>query len=210
MQEPDRREHWNSVYRTKSDREVSWYRDHLDNSINLIEETGLGLGAAVIDVGGGSSTLVDDLLERGFCDISVLDISSNALERSRVRLGRKSEGVEWIAADITSADLPEARFDVWHDRAVFHFLTNAGDRKKYVEQVLKSVKPGGHVIVASFGVNGPEKCSGLQVVRYTPESMHAQFGCRFRMLRSLEEIHNTPSGAQQEFVYCHCRVENGD
>lgn len=202
-----RKEHWENVYRTKTDHELSWYREHLDNSLKLILESGAGKDADIIDVGGGSSILADDLLDNGFVDVTVLDISSAALDRSKERLGKRADRIEWIAADITDVVLPKDRYDVWHDRAVFHFLTNASDRRKYLELVVRSVKPGGHIIVASFGPNGPLKCSGLDVVRYSPESMHGEFGDGFRLLKSISESHHTPFGTTQEFVYCYCRKD---
>lgn len=201
----NKKAHWETVYQTKSDRQVSWFREHLDNSLQLILNTGVGKEAAIIDVGGGSSTLVDDLLAHGFADVSVLDISAAALEKSRVRLGAKAAQVEWIEADITRASLPENHYDVWHDRAVFHFLTDPEDRRKYVGLVMRSLKPGGHIIVASFGENGPQKCSGLEVVRYSPETMHEEFGGAFELVKSLNEKHETPFGTSQEFIYCYCR-----
>jgi len=201
----DRAEHWERVYTTKSDAEVSWHREHLDNSLRMILNTGAGSEAAVIDVGGGSSTLVDDLLNNGFVNVTVLDISTSALERSRARLGKREEMVEWIGGDVTAIELPQSHFDVWHDRAVFHFLTDPEDRRAYVDLVNSSVKPGGHIIVASFGISGPTKCSGLDVVRYDPEMMHGEFGPGFELVDSMTETHETPVGTTQDFVYCYCR-----
>lgn len=201
----DRKSHWENIYQTKARDQVSWFREHLDTSLRMITNTGVGREAAIIDVGGGNSTLVDDLLENGYVDLSVLDISGKAIAGSKERLGRKAEDVIWIEADITSAELPKDHYDVWHDRAVFHFLTDPDDRRKYVELVLRSLKPGGHIIVASFGLEGPEKCSGLDVVRYSPDSMHDEFGDAFRLVKSVGETHNTPFGTTQEFVYCYCR-----
>ena len=201
----NKKEHWENVYVTKPHDQVSWYRDHLDNSLKLILDTGVEKDASIIDIGGGASTLVDDLLENGFVDVSVLDISSTAIEASKRRLGRRADEVDWIVADITEVDLPAAHFDVWHDRAVFHFLTDPDDRRRYVELVNWSVKPGGHIIVASFGLNGPLKCSGLDVVRYSPDTMHDEFGDQFELIRSIDESHNTPFGTTQEFIYCYCR-----
>lgn len=201
----NRKSHWETIYSTKSDRQVSWFREHLDNSLQMILNTNAGKDAAIIDVGGGSSTLVDDLLKHGFVDVSVLDISAAALEKSKERLGEKAKNIEWVEADITRVSLPENHYDVWHDRAVFHFLTEPEDRRKYVELVMRSLKIGGHIIVASFGENGPAKCSGLDVVRYTPETMHDEFGDQFNLVRSLNETHETPFGTTQEFVYCYCR-----
>lgn len=198
--------HWETVYETKSDRQVSWFREHLDNSLQMILETKVGKEAAIIDVGGGSSSLAADLFEQGFADVSVLDISAKALEKSKARLGKRAAQIEWIEADITQVSLPENHYDVWHDRAVFHFLTAAEDRQKYVEQVLRSLKVGGHIIVASFGENGPQKCSGLDVVRYNPETMHNEFGNNFNLVESLSEAHETPFQTTQEFIYCYCRM----
>jgi ubiquinone/menaquinone biosynthesis C-methylase UbiE len=201
----NKKAHWENVYQSKSDRQVSWYREHLDNSLRMILETKVGREAAIIDVGGGSSTLADDLLENGFADITVLDISAAAIEKNKTRLGGKAAQIEWLEVDVTQTALPENRFDVWHDRAVFHFLTDAADRRQYVEQVLRSLKVGGHIIVASFGLDGPQKCSGLEVVRYSPEAMRDEFGEKFKLVRSLDETHETPFGTTQEFVYCYCR-----
>lgn len=197
--------HWEEVYQTKGREEVSWFREHLDTSIKMITNTGVGKDAAIIDVGGGNSTLVDDLLDAGFVDVSVLDISANAINGSKERLGAKAKDVDWIVADITEVALPEVHFDVWHDRAVFHFLTDENDRRKYVELVMRSLKRGGHIIVASFSLVGPQKCSGLDVMRYSPESMHDEFGNAFELVESIGETHNTPFGTTQDFVYCYCR-----
>ena len=202
----NRKTHWENVYQTKEVDQVSWYRDHLENSLQMILNTNVSKDAAIIDVGGGSSTLVDDLLQHGFADVSVLDISGKALENSKTRLGQQSESVEWIEADITQVSLPENHYDVWHDRAVFHFLTDENDRKRYVELVKKSLKVGGHIIVASFGLNGPKKCSGLDVVQYSPDSMHDEFGKSFELVKSISETHKTPFNTSQEFIYCYCRL----
>jgi 2-polyprenyl-3-methyl-5-hydroxy-6-metoxy-1,4-benzoquinol methylase len=198
--------HWESVYETKAPEAVSWYRAHLDESIRLIERSCPDKSASIIDVGGGESTLVDDLLERGYRGITVMDISEKALEVARERLGTRASHVNWVAADITSARLPDRRYDVWHDRAVFHFLTRRKDRAAYVRQVASSVKAGGYVIVATFGPGGPTKCSGLDVVRYDSASLHSQFGASFRLEDSVTEIHQTPFGTTQQFLYCLCRV----
>ncbi|WP_324779999.1 class I SAM-dependent methyltransferase [Thiobacillus sedimenti] len=199
----DRREHWETVYRTKATDQVSWFQTHAGASLRLIEACA-GPGASVIDVGGGASVLVDELLDAGYRNLAVLDLAESALAASRARLGARAGMVQWIAADITRAELPAAHYDVWHDRAVFHFLTDPDDRARYVAQVLKSVKPGGHVIVAAFGPGGPLQCSGLDVVRYAPDALHAQFGAPFRLLGHETEIHHTPGGTEQEFVYCYC------
>ncbi len=200
----DRRQHWETVYHNKAAGDVSWFQQHAASSLRLIEDCA-DQDAQIIDVGGGASVLVDDLLDSGYRNLTVLDLAASALAASRARLGARAQSVEWIAADITRAALPAARYDVWHDRAVFHFLTDPVDRARYVEQVLKSVKPGGHVIIATFGPGGPLQCSGLDVMRYTPDALHAEFGAPFRLLRHETEIHHTPSGQEQEFVYCYCR-----
>jgi len=201
----NKQEHWENVYQTKGREEVSWFREHLDTSLKMITNTGVGKEAAIIDVGGGNSTLVDDLLVAGFVDVSVLDISANAIKGSKERLGDKAKDINWIVADITEVALPEDHFDVWHDRAVFHFLTAKDDRRKYVQLVMRSLKRGGHIIVASFSLDGPQKCSGLDVMRYSPESMHDEFGSPFQLVESIGETHNTPFGTTQDFVYCYCR-----
>lgn len=201
----NRQQHWEHIYRTKGRDEVSWFREHLDTSLRMITNTGVGKDAAIIDVGGGNSTLVDDLLEAGFVDVSVLDISSKAIADSKERIGAKATEVNWIVSDITTVELHADRYDLWHDRAVFHFLTDEEDRRKYVELVMRSLKPGGHIIVASFSLDGPKKCSGLDIVQYSPETMHDQFGDAFQLVESVSETHNTPFGTTQDFVYCYCR-----
>lgn len=197
--------HWERVYETKATDEVSWYQAHATQSLRLIRGTGVAKKAAVIDVGGGASALVDDLLAEGYSSLTVLDLSAAALSAARARLGHRAAGVSWIEADITQVDLPEHAYDVWHDRAVFHFLTTQTERQVYVEAVLRAVKPGGHVIVATFDQDGPLQCSGLPVMRYEPDSLHAQFGDHFTLLEHEQEKHTTPGGVVQSFVYCYCR-----
>ena len=199
--------HWEKIYTEKGPTAVSWYRPHLETSLQLIERVAADHSSSIIDVGGGESTLVDDLLARGYEDITVLDISRTAIDANRKRLGNASHRVHWLVADITQSDLPPARYDVWHDRAVFHFLTVRGDRVAYVRQVASAVKNGGYVIVSTFGPEGPTKCSGLEVVRYDAESLHREFGVHFRLLGSSKELHQTPFGTTQQFLYCYCRVE---
>ena len=203
----DARTHWEKIYSTKAPNQVSWYRPHLETSLALIKRAAGGRAASIIDVGGGESTLVDDLLEEGFQKISVLDVSQAAIDANKARLGERASEVNWIAADITQVELEPGAFDVWHDRAVFHFLTAPGQRTAYVRQVSRSVRSGGHVIVSTFGPEGPTKCSGLDVVRYDADSLHHQFGARFRLVESSKEIHQTPFGTTQQFLYCYCRVE---
>lgn len=200
-------EHWENVYTRKPAEEVSWYRAHLETSLAFVERsTGGNRSAAIADIGGGASTLVDDLLERGYRDLTVLDLSQKALDVARERLGEKADGVRWVCADATRMVLPAASVDVWHDRAVFHFLTEEAKRKDYVRAVLHALRPGGHVIVSTFGPEGPLRCSGLETVRYDADHLHAEFGKRFALVESAEEVHETPMGTQQQFLYCHCLV----
>jgi 2-polyprenyl-3-methyl-5-hydroxy-6-metoxy-1,4-benzoquinol methylase len=198
---------WEHIYSSKAPDAVSWYRPHLELSLELIQQTPLGTAASIIDVGGGESTLVDDLLYRGYENLTVLDISQTAIDVTKARLGENADRVQWLAADITETELAPSAYDVWHDRAVFHFLTSMEQRFAYVRQVATAVKPGGHVIVSTFGPEGPKKCSGLDVVRYDAESLHSQFGVKFRLLKSSKELHATPFGTIQQFLYCLCRLE---
>jgi len=199
--------HWERIYTQKAPNKVSWYRPHLETSLALVEQVAAGHSASIIDVGAGEATLVDDLLARGYANVTVLDISPTAIDATRKRLGKASEQVHWLVSDITWVELEPAIYDVWHDRAVFHFLTAAGDRAAYVRQVARAVRRGGHVIVGAFGPEGPTKCSGLEVVRYDAESLHGKFGPRFRLMGSSKELHQTPFGTTQQFLYCYCAVE---
>lgn len=205
MQQKD---HWEKVYSTKPTDGVSWYQEHADRSLDLIRGTGVRPDASIIDVGGGASTLVDDLLREGYASLTVLDLSGAALAAARTRLGQRASEVTWLEADITKVGLPAQAYDVWHDRAVFHFLTSEDDRKAYVETVLRAVKPGGHVIVATFAEDGPLQCSGLPVRRYSADELHAEFGQPFTLLRHQREEHHTPFGTVQKFVYCYCRRQD--
>jgi 2-polyprenyl-3-methyl-5-hydroxy-6-metoxy-1,4-benzoquinol methylase len=203
----DAKNHWEKIYSTKAPDAVSWYREHLETSLALIERAAGAHSASIVDVGGGESTLVDDLLARGYQNITVLDISETAIEATKKRLGSAAEHVSWLVGDIAKIRLASNTYDVWHDRAVFHFLTSPEQRAAYVRQVAAAVRPGGHVIVSTFGPEGPTKCSGLDVVRYDEESLHKQFGVRFRLEESSKELHQTPFGTTQQFLYCYCRVE---
>jgi 2-polyprenyl-3-methyl-5-hydroxy-6-metoxy-1,4-benzoquinol methylase len=203
----NKKEHWEKVYGDKAPDAVSWYAPHLDTSLSLIHQAAHSKDAVIIDIGGGESTLVDDLLSEGYEDISVLDISQKAIDVARDRIGKRAVQVHWYCADITQATLPQGYFDVWHDRAVFHFLTEEAQRARYVEQVMRSVKHGGYVIMSTFGPDGPEKCSGLDVVRYDSENLHGQFGKTFKLINSSTELHQTPIGTTQQFLYCFCRME---
>lgn len=203
----DAQTHWDKVYAEKAPDEVSWYRPHLETSLALIERVAPQRSVSIIDIGGGESTLVDDLLARGYEHITVLDVSATALDVNKKRLGKASDRVHWLVGDITTVQLKSTTYDIWHDRAVFHFLTATKDRAAYVERVARAMKHGGYVIVSTFGPEGPTKCSGLRVVRYDADSLHDQFGVRFRLLGSSQELHHTPFGSVQQFLYCYCRVE---
>ncbi|EAQ67891.1 MULTISPECIES: class I SAM-dependent methyltransferase [unclassified Synechococcus] len=200
------KDHWEHVYSTKPATDVSWYQEHAEQSLQLIHATGVPRTASIIDVGGGASTLVDDLLRDGYRSVAVLDLSAAALKAARVRLGDRGRSVAWIEGNIIDTALPEHGYDVWHDRAVFHFLTVEAERQAYVNQVLRSVKPHGHVIIATFAEDGPTQCSGLPVMRYSPEQLHGQFGSSFALLKQEREEHHTPFGTTQKFIYCYCRV----
>ncbi len=203
---PSSREHWNHIYAAKPTDRVSWYAPHLERSLATIEGLQLPPDAPIIDVGGGASTLVDDLLARGHRDVTVADLSAIALQHAQQRLGQRAQEVNWLTGDITRMALPHQHFAVWHDRAVFHFLTDPEDRQRYVAQCRQAVRPGGYVLVATFGLHGPERCSDLLVARYDADGLHDAFGAEFVKVSSLTETHTTPWGTEQEFVYCLCRT----
>jgi SAM-dependent methyltransferase len=201
-------EHWERVYGAKAAEQVSWFRPHLETSFDLIKRASRGNRSNwIIDVGGGASTLVDDLIGQGYRNVTVLDISQAALDAAQRRLGA-TQSVRWLRADVTEAwPLPTKSFDIWHDRAVFHFLTTSEDRLAYVRNVISAVRPGGHVIVSTFGPEGPTRCSGLEVMRYDADTLHSEFGTRFRLVESLNELHETPFGTTQQFVCGFCTLE---
>jgi SAM-dependent methyltransferase len=199
-------EHWENVYRTKDFDAVSWYAPHLGESLRLIRQLAPDKTAAIVDIGAGESTLVDDLLHHHYLDLSVLDISVTAIDFSKQRLGAQAAQVGWHVGDITQYDFGSKKFDLWHDRAVFHFLTDPAARHAYIELVRRSVKPGGYVLMATFGPNGPLKCSGLEVVRYDAQSLHNEFGEGFSLQGDELTMHHTPMGTDQQFLYCWCRV----
>jgi len=197
----DRHEYWDTVYKNKAQTEVSWFQPKPETSLKLIGATGLGKEASIIDVGGGASLLVDHLLDDGYTDLTILDVSDKALHLSRERLGERAARVNWWAADITEFK-PPRQYDIWHDRAVFHFLTDVGDRACYATAAAEGVRKGGGLIVATFSHGGPDKCSGLEVVKYAPAELDAWFSAWFQLVETVEEVHRTPSGAAQHFVYC--------
>lgn len=194
--------HWEKVYSTKRPTETSWFRPHLEASSSWIDRVAPDRSASILDVGGGESTLVDDLVARGFSNIAVLDISQTAIQHAKQRLGPASQRVTWLVEDILQARLTAGFYDVWHDRAVFHFLTQREQRATYIRQVASAVKPGGHILIGTFGLEGPERCSGLDVMRYDAESLHREFGSSFHLLESFHKLHETPFGTTQQFLYC--------
>ncbi len=196
-----RKAHWEEVYLTTAADEVGWYQTHPIMSLNLIESTGVQKTGSLIDVGGGDSILVDHLLDQGFEHVTVLDISSAALERAKARVGDRASLVTWVEGDVTGFRSSET-YDVWHDRAVFHFLTDAEDRTRYIEAMDSVVGAQGHVIIATFGPDAPPTCSGLPVVRYDPRSLATELGNGFELVESLEQLHRTPGGKIQPFIYC--------
>lgn len=202
----ENKQHWENVYTQKSADAVSWFQPQATQSLNIIQRLRLDQSAHIIDVGGGASILVDDLSDLNYQNLSVLDLSSAALQVAQKRLGDTAQKIHWIEGDVTRISLPKHSVDVWHDRAVFHFLTNETDRRRYVDTVLTCVKPGGYVIVATFAEDGPEQCSGLPVQRYSASALHDEFGSPFDLMGHEKESHQTPFGTTQNFVYCYCRL----
>jgi 2-polyprenyl-3-methyl-5-hydroxy-6-metoxy-1,4-benzoquinol methylase len=200
--------HWESIYRTRTPESLSWYAPHLQQSLEYIKKAAPHRSAAIIDVGGGEATLVDDLVALDYANLTVMDLSSTALQVARQRLGAAGERVHWLAADVLETRLGAGAYDIWHDRAVFHFLATDAQRERYVAQVLSSLKPGGFAIVGTFGPQGPTHCSGLPVTRYAPAELHGKFGAPFELVESSTEVHTTPWGAPQQFVYCFCRMRS--
>jgi len=196
------RNHWDRVYTDRSSERLSWFQRQAGRSLALIQETGIAPGAPLIDVGGGASCLAGELLHRGFGDLWVLDISAAALDVARKALGDDAARIHWLEGDITRARLPAAHFALWHDRAVFHFLTDAQAREAYVRQVHDALVPGGHVVIATFAEDGPARCSGLPVMRYDAPTLHAEFAPVFELLHTEKEVHVTPAGDTQVFRYC--------
>lgn len=196
----DRKQHWDEVYRQKAEDAVSWFQVHPDRSLELVHAAGLKHDDPIIDVGGGASRLVDHLLEVGYTDLTVLDIAEAALERAGARLGSAALKVQWQVADVTHWH-PERRYHLWHDRAVFHFLTEAADRIAYRRVLEAALAPGGSAVVASFALDGPERCSGLPVQRYSSQTLAAELGPAFRLRDGRSESHVTPAGRIQQFQY---------
>jgi trans-aconitate methyltransferase len=197
----DRKQHWETVYDTKQSTDVSWFQAVPTRSLELIAQAGVTAVSRIIDIGGGDALLVDALLDRGHEHVSVLDLSGAALRRAQARIGARASSVSWLEADVTTAALPTGAYDVWHDRAVFHFLTDPIDRARYISTTTNAVRVGGTVIVATFALDGPTRCSGLEVAQYSPQDIGDVFGDDFTLRRGFADVHTTPSGAQQRFSY---------
>jgi SAM-dependent methyltransferase len=198
--EDERRTHWQGVYGAKAPGEVSWFQDRPHVSLELVEATGLSADASMLDVGAGASTLVDHLLAAGHSSLAVLDISEAALRHAQARLGTEAARVQWIAADVTRWR-PEVPVDLWHDRAVLHFLTTRAHQQAYADTLRAALKPCGWAIIAGFAPGGPLKCSGLEIVQYDAESLAELLGYEFELIEMRDEVHHTPWGAEQAFRY---------
>ena len=197
----DPKAHWERIYREKDETEVSWHQEDPRLSLSLIEQAGIRPEEPIIDVGGGASRLIDRLLERGFTDLTVLDLAAEALGQARARLGTRAGDVDWVEADVT-VWRPQRTYRLWHDRAVFHFLTEPADRARYLETLTTALEPGDFAVIATFSLTGPDKCSGLPIVRYSPESLRETLGPDFRLVAETAEEHRTPQGKPQDFVGC--------
>src|SRR5262245_13735335 len=204
MSAPDRQAHWENVYRTKREDEVSWFQASPTASLDLIHAAGIERNASIIDVGGGASRLVDALLDEGFTDVTVLDLSEESMAKAKARLGTRANSVTWIVVDVTAWQ-PTRAYDLWHDRAALYFLTAPEDRAAYAERVLRAVRPLGHVIIGTFAPDGPERCSGLPVVRHDAESIGDALGPTFELIESRRDDHQTPMGGSQKFQFSHFR-----
>lgn len=198
----DKKTHWQNIYQSKSASDVSWYQMEPELSLSLIRNTGIASDELIIDIGGGASVLVDQLSEEGFSNVAVLDISENALHNAKERLGDASKNIKWFEADITQFVAP-CPFSLWHDRAVFHFLTKQRDRKNYIRALKHALRPGGHFIIAAFSIGGPEKCSGLKIVQYDAGKLIAELGEDFQLQEERNETHMTPNHKKQQFTYFH-------
>ena len=196
----NRKKHWGDVYQEKSPSELSWYQKEPKLSLELIRSTNVASNDAIIDVGGGASVLVDYLSKESFTNLTVLDISENAIAMAKKRLGDTAKSIEWIVTDITQFDTSQ-KFSLWHDRALFHFLTDPSDRKIYVKALIKAIRTEGHLIIATFAIGGPEKCSGLEIVQYDSEKMIAELGDNFKLVEERKEVHITPANKEQKFIF---------
>jgi trans-aconitate methyltransferase len=200
----ERAAHWDAVYATKAENQVSWFQDNPATSLALIEATKAAKDSAIIDIGGGASRLADALLHQGYRSIAVLDLSASALETAQKRIGPSSDAIDWIVADVTTWT-PARSYDVWHDRAAFHFLNQPADRAAYLDRLRRAVVAGGHVIIATFALDGPDKCSGLPVQRYDGQSLAAELGAEFEPVETRNAVHRTPWESSQAFQFSRFR-----
>jgi trans-aconitate methyltransferase len=200
MSEPGRQAHWRKVYKEKGEKQVSWFQEIPAISLELIHGVGAKPNSAIVDIGGGASRLVDDLVREGYRDLTVLDLSDDAIAIARSRLGERATLVKWIVTDVTEWE-PSRQFDLWHDRAAFHFLTEATDRAAYLDRLMRAVRPGGHAIIATFAIDGPERCSGLPVRRYDATLLSAALGSAFALIGTRRQDHTTPTGGVQRFLF---------
>ena len=199
------REHWEKIYLTMPSDKLGWYAPHLETSLTWIRGLCLPKDVYLMDVGGGTSALVNDLISEGYRLITVLDISKNALSSARERLGDKALSVTWLEGNITTVDLPANHYDLWHDRAVFHFLTGPEQQQQYRGNLLRALRPGGHLIIGTFAPEAPPKCSGLPVEQYSADKLERTLGAQFELKRRDKELHITPGGVEQMYLYCHFR-----
>lgn len=206
MENETRRAHWENVYTNKGENEVSWFQESPAPSLNLLAQVGAVPASAIIDIGGGASRLVDHLINNGFLDVTVLDLSGAALDAAKARLESGAAQVHWVVADATVWE-PVKSYDVWHDRAAFHFLTDEHDRAAYVARLVRGLKVGGHAIIATFALDGPERCSGLPVMRYDAARLGRTLGHAFQLVHTLRHEHATPWGSQQTFQFSVFRRE---
>src|SRR5215467_4344177 len=200
MSEFNRQAHWQNVYKEKGEYQVSWFQERPNISLELLEAVRAAPSSAIIDIGGGASRLVDALVEKGYRDVTVLDLSESAVSIAKMRLGERAAMVNWIVADVTQWQ-PTRSYDLWHDRAAFHFLTEAPDRAAYIDRLVKAVRPGGHAIIGTFALDGPERCSGLPVVRYDAAQLSAALTPLFALVDTRRDDHKTPWGAIQHFQF---------
>lgn len=201
----NQKDHWEQVYSSKLTEKLGWYAPHLQTSLKWITRLHLAADAPIIDVGGGAATLVEDLLDAGYQSITVLDLSQQALSSVKARLGNRAARVAWLEGDVTAIELPKHAFELWHDRAVFHFLIEPEQQRKYRDNLLRALKPGGHLIIGTFAPEAPPKCSGLPVQRYRPEPLAHALGGEFELKRHHYESHVTPGGVEQRYLFCHFR-----
>jgi SAM-dependent methyltransferase len=200
MNDTGRHNHWENVYATKGENQVSWFQETPAPSLELIELAGASPGSGIIDIGGGASRLADCLVSQGYEDVTVLDLSAAALAAARSRMGDRANRVTWIAADVTNWE-PSRSYDIWHDRAAFHFLADENDQAAYVARLRRALRPGGHAIIGTFATDGPERCSGLVVSRYDANSLAATLGSGFELIDTRRHEHTTPWGAKQKFQF---------